>query len=561
MQLLLVVVGAIAVAAIAHRKGLEPSIVVVVLASLVSFIPGLPRFELQPGLILGVVIPPLLYSAALDFSFASFARNIRPILALGVGMVLVSTFATGLVAWWVVPSLAFTPALVLGAVVAPPDAVAALAVGRRLGLPKRLMAILTGESLVNDASALTVFSLTVAAVTGGHTTFSNPFLLFGYDVVGGVAIGLLLGFVVHWIRLRLRDSGLETALGLVVPFAAYLLAEQIHASGVLAVVMAGFSLGHNNASVGFETRLQDRQVWQSLDTLLETFVFAYMGLQCRFIFADINPNGLSWPSFVVGAAAILLTVLLIRPAWVFLAYGRDRVIDTVSRRVLGEQRVAARTERHRQRALRRNPNGPPPSGPLSWRYLTVISWSGMRGVVTLAAAAGIPSSFPHRDIIQALAFVVAVGTLLIQGPTLPPLIRVLNISAPEERRYEAESVHTARQIIQSATERKVREIFADPPDGVDRELLIKYKQRFKLMLEARRPASDDQTEQQTLAERPDSPMREATKALRRSMLAAQRTALTEARDKGELDDDVTRRELERLDYEEAAAWWSSSLDE
>ena len=284
MQLLLVVVGAIAVAAIAHRKGLEPSIVVVMLASLVSFIPGLPRFELQPDLILGVVIPPLLYSAALDFSFASFARNIRPILALGVGMVLVSTFATGLVAWWVVPSLAFTPALVLGAVVAPPDAVAALAVGRRLGLPKRLMAILTGESLVNDASALTVFSLTVAAVTGGHTTFSNPFLLFGYDVVGGCVIGLLLGIVVHWIRLRLRDSGFETALGLAVPFAAYLLAEQIHASGVLAVVMAGFSLGHNNASVGFETRLQDRQVWQSLDTLLETFVFAYMGLRCRFIF-------------------------------------------------------------------------------------------------------------------------------------------------------------------------------------------------------------------------------------------------------------------------------------
>jgi CPA1 family monovalent cation:H+ antiporter len=561
MQLLLVVVGAIAVAAIAHRKGLEPSIVVVVLASLVSFIPGLPRFQLEPDLILGVVIPPLLYSAALDFSFASFARNIRPILALGVGMVLVSTFATGLVAWWVVPSLAFTPALVLGAVVAPPDAVAALAVARRLGLPKRLMAILTGESLVNDASALTVFSLTVAAVTGGHTTFSNPFLLFGYDVVGGCVIGLLLGIVVHWIRLRLRDSGLETALGLAVPFAAYLLAEQIHASGVLAVVMAGFSLGHNNASVGFETRLQDRQVWQSLDTLLETFVFAYMGLQCKFIFADINPNGLSWPSFVVGAAAILLTVLLIRPAWVFLAYGRDMAIRTLLRRIMGEERVAARNERHLQRRQERNPNGPPPARQLSWRYLTVISWSGMRGVVTLAAAAGIPSSFPHRDIIQALAFVVAVGTLLIQGPTLPPLIRVLNISAPDERRYEAESVHTARQIIQTATEQKVKEIFADPPEGVDKELLIKYKQRFSTMLAARRPSGDDEAEQQTVAERPDSPMRDATKKLRRSMLAAQRTALTDARDKGELDDDVTRRELERLDYEEAAAWWSSSLDE
>lgn len=530
MQLLLVVVGAIAVAAIAHRKGLEPSLVVVVLASAVSFIPGLPRFELQPDLILGVVIPPLIYSAALDFSFTTFARNLRPILALGVGMVLVTAFATGLVAWWVVPGLALTPALVLGAVVAPPDAVAALAVGRRLGLPKKLMAILTGESLVNDATALTVFSLTVAAVTGEHTIFSNPFVLFGYDVVAGCLIGLVLGVVVHWIRLRLRDSGFETALGLAVPFAAYLLADEIHASGVLAVVMAGFTLGHTNVNVGFETRLQDRQVWQSLDTLLETFVFAYMGLQCRFIFAGLGASGLS---FVVGSAAVLLAVLLIRPAWVFLAYGRDRMIG---------------------RLVRRDITG------LPWRYLVVISWTGMRGVVTLAAAAGIPSSFPHRDVIQALAFVVAAGTLLIQGPTLPPLIRALHISAPEERRAEAESVRTARQIIRSATERTMTEIFANPPEGVDPALLSKYRDRIKMMLRARK-STDDEAEQETVAEQAGSPFREATRTLRRTMLAAQRQALTEARDKGELDDDVTRRELERLDYEEAAAWWSSTVDE
>ncbi len=538
MQLLLVVVCAIAVAAMAHRKGLEPSIVVVVLASAVSFIPGLPRFELQPDLILGVVIPPLIYSAALDFSFTSFARNLRPILALGVGMVLVTTFATGLVAWWVVPGLAFTPALVLGAVVAPPDAVAALAVGRRLGLPKRLMAILTGESLVNDATALTVFSLAVAAVTGEHTIFSNPFVLFGYDVVGGCLIGLLLGVVVHWIRLRLRDSGFETALGLAVPFAAYLLAEQIHSSGVLAVVMAGFSLGHNNASVGFETRLQDRQVWQSLDTLLETFVFAYMGLQCRFIFAELTPSGLSWPSFVVGAAVILLAVLLVRPVWVFVAYGRDLALRGLLRR------VGVRRSEGKQ---------------LSWRYLTVISWTGMRGVVTLAAAAGIPSSFPHRDVIQALAFVVAAGTLLVQGPTLPPLIRALRISAPEERRAEAESVHTARQIIRGATEDTMTELFADPPEGVDPTLLSKYQERLRALLDSRRSADD--AEQETVAEQAGSPFREATRTLRRTMLAAQRQALTQARDKGELDEDVTRRELERLDYEEAAAWWSSTIDE
>ena len=561
MQLLLVVVGAIAVAAIAHRKGLEPSIVVVILASAVSFIPGLPRFELQPGLILGVVIPPLIYSAALDFSFVTFARNLRPILALGVGMVLVSTFATGLVAWWVLPGLAFTPALVFGAVVAPPDAVAALAVGRKLGLPKRLMAILTGESLVNDASALTVFTLTVAAVTGEHTIFSNPFVLFFYDAVVGCLIGLLLGIVVHWIRTRLQDSGLETALGLAVPFAAYLLADEIHASGVLAVVFAGFSLGHNNLSVGFETRLQDRQVWASLDTLLETFVFAYMGLQCKFIFTGLNASGLSWPSFVVDAVLVLLAVLLIRPAWVFLAYGRDKALSTLARRLLGPDRVAARTARYEQRQQDRHPSGvlPPSSQPLSWRYLTVISWTGMRGVVTLAAAAGIPSSFPQRDVIQALAFVVAVGTLLIQGPTLPPLIRRLKISAPEEREYEAESVRSARQIIRSASEQTISDIVANPPEGVDPAMMTKYKQRFTAILDARRQTDD--ADEQDVAERAGSPFREVSRKLRRKMLAAQRKALTEARDKGELDDEVTRRELERLDYEEAAAWWSSTIDE
>ncbi|HEX4224094.1 MAG TPA: sodium:proton antiporter [Pseudonocardiaceae bacterium] len=558
MQLLLVVVGAIAVAAIAHRKGLEPSIVVVILASAVSFIPGLPRFELQPGLILGVVIPPLIYSAALDFSFTSFARNIRPILALGVGMVLVSTFATGLVAWWAIPGLAFTPALVLGAVVAPPDAVAALAVGRRLGLPKRLMAILTGESLVNDASALTVFSLAVAAVTGEHTIFSNPFVLFGYDALVGCLVGLLLGVVVHWIRLRLQDSGLETALGLAVPFAAYLLADEIHASGVLAVVMAGFSLGHNNASVGFETRLQDRQVWQSLDTLLETFVFAYMGLQCKFIFTGIRSSGLSWPSFVVVAVLVLLAVLLIRPAWVFLAYGRDKAISGLLRRVLGPERIAANADRRDQRRQRRGLGGPQPQQ-LSWRYLTVISWTGMRGVVTLAAAAGIPSSFPHRDVIQALAFVIAVGTLLIQGPTLPPLVRALKISAPEERQYEAESLRSARQILRSATETTMQDMFRNPPEGIDPELLTKYKSRMSAMLAARKQSDD--TDQDVVAEQAGSPFREASRTMRRTMLAAQRQALTEARDRGDLDEDVTRRELERLDYEEAAAWWSSTIDE
>jgi NhaP-type Na+/H+ or K+/H+ antiporter len=557
IQLLLVVVGAIAVTALAHRKGLQPSLVVVVLASAVSFVPGLPRFQLPPELILSVVLPPLLYSAALDFSFVTFARNLRPILSLGVGMVVVSTLVTGVVAAWAVPGLALAPALVLGAVVAPPDAVAALAVGRRLGLPKKLMAILTGESLVNDAAALTILALTVAAVTGSHTLFHNPLLLFAYGAVVGIVIGLLLGAIVHWIRLRLRDSGLETALGLLVPFAAYLLAEQVHASGVLAVVAAGFSLGYRDGGASFATRLQGRQVWKSLDVLLESFVFAYMGLQCRFVFADLASFDTTWSRFVLGAVAVLAAVLVIRPVWVFITYGqhivrarllrwlahRPRVAALVERKAV-RLRAAERSRRGFRRGSQREARSAVREG-LPWRYVVVISWTGMRGVVTLAAAAGIPAvtangtPFPGRDLIQALAFVVAVGTLLSQGPTLPPLIRRLRIVAPEEQEREAQAVMKAGEVIRQAAEAAM----ADLPEGADPVVVARLRAQIE------RAVARSRTEDAAEA---DASLRDTMVIVRQSILAAQRTALVRARNGGELDDDVVRRELERLDYEEAA---------
>ncbi|TDD98881.1 Na+/H+ antiporter [Jiangella asiatica] len=538
MQLLLVVVGAIAVTAVANRRGLQPSLVVVVIASAVSFIPGLPRFELEPELILSVVLPPLLYSVALDFSVFSLARNLRPILALGVGMVIVSTLVTGVVAWQVVPAMALVPALVLGAVVAPPDAVSAVAIGRKLGLPKRLLTILTGESLVNDATALTIFTLAVAAATGSHPYIDNPVLLFLYAAVVGCGVGLALAAVVHWIRQRLGESGLETALGLLVPFAAYLFAEELHASGVLAVVTAGFFLGHRDADAGFATRLQGRQVWKTLDVLLEAFVFAYMGLQCRFVFADLALDESTWARFALSAAVVLLVVLLLRPVWVFLVYG--------------------------PRALRRRwlpwlPRAPwaRRGDPLPRSHLIVISWSGMRGVVTLAAAAGVPAMtadgepFPGRSTIQALAFVVAVGSLLVQGPTLPLLVRRLRISTEAEAEAEAAAERRARQIAGTAAGDALRDLLRDPPPGADPTVLAQMRGRIAAAMDARQSADDRDADVEE-AERSPA-VRETMLAVRRAVLAAQRQALAAARDSGELDDEVMRRELERLDFEEAAA--------
>ena len=553
IQLLLIVVGAIGVTALAQRRGLQPALVVVLLAAAVSFIPGLPRFELGPDLILSVVAPPLLYSAALGFSFVSFKRGLRPILSLGVGMVVVSTLVTGAVAAWVVPGLTLVSGLVLGAVVAPPDAVTALAIGRQLGLPRRLMTILTGESLVNDAAALTIFSLTVAAATGGHTVLSNPILLFGYAAVVGILVGLLLAGLVHWIRMRLQDSGLETALGLLVPFVAYLTAEQLEASGVLAVVAAGFWLGYHDADASFATRLQGRQFWNTAGVLLEAFVFAYMGLQCRFVFEDLAASGMPAGQFALAAAAIFGTVLLIRPVWVFLTYGNGMMLH----------RAVGRLTRRVQLTRARGHPGvelpdEKPSRPLEWRHVLVVSWTGMRGVITLAAAAGIPvmaaggTPFPGRAAIQALAFVVTVGTILLQGLTLPPLIHLLGITVSEqERREQARSLRRARQISREASRRVLTEARANPPPGTHPAAIEYVVSRAQADQDARRQLDEQETCEEAAGQR--APSIEGTaRVLRRQVHAAQRTALVAARNAGELDDEVMRAELEHLDYEEAA---------
>ena len=431
MELILVVVGAIVVTAVAHRRGLEPALIIVVIGAAVSFLPGFEPPELDSHILLTVVLPPLLYSAALDFSFPTFFRNIRPILGLGIGLVVVTAFAVAAVSSWLVfVPLTFATALVLGAIVAPPDAVTAVAVGRKLGLPKRVMAILTGESLINDAAALTLFTIAVAQITGSETFIENPFLLFSYSAVLGPIVGAALGYVTLWIRKRLANPGLETVQGLVVPFAAFIAAEELHGSGVLAVVVAGFVVGNGTLGSGYQTRLQERYVWNSVDVLLEAFVFAYIGLHLRFVLEDLREAHESLAQVAIASVVVLLIVLVIRPLSVFAIFGRDKLSRHVESRysvpvpaaggrgALGTRRRARAPGRWRSLIDQRM---------LSWRENVVVSWTGMRGVVTLAAAAAIPPTtvtgepFPERATIQAIAFVVAIGTLLIQGWTLPTL--------------------------------------------------------------------------------------------------------------------------------------------
>lgn len=552
MELILVVVGAIVVTAVAHRRGLEPALIIVVVGIAVSFLPGFEAPELDSHILLSVVLPPLLYSAALDFSFPTFLRNIKPILGLGVGLVVVTAFTVALVSsWLVVVPLTFGTALVLGAVVAPPDAVTAVAVGRKLGLPKRVMSILTGESLINDAAALALFSVAVAQVAGSRTFIENPVLLFGYSAVLGPLVGAALGYVTLWIRRRLANPALETVQGLMVPFAAFIVAEELHASGVLAVVVAGFVVGSGTVDAGYQTRLQERYVWNSVDVLLEAFAFAYIGLHLRFVLEDLREAHESLMEVAVASALVLLIVLVIRPLSVFAMFSRGVLSRQVEKRLsvpvpeqggrgaLGTRRRATVPPRWRSRIDNRA---------LSWPENVVVSWTGMRGVVTLAAAAAIPVTtvtgdpFPERATIQAIAFVVSVGTLLLQGATLPLLIRRLELSADADQAYTAAETQKAEQVVHTAAASVLADFRANPPVGLDPRVLAEIR-----AVVARHSHDAD--------EMPDpdahTPRAEVFAQLYRDVLSAQRHALITERDEGRIDDEAVRAMLERLDLQEA----------
>ena len=508
MDLLLLLAGSLAVTAIARRVEWPAPLLLVAVGLAVSFVPGMPEFRLNPELILVLVLSPLLYSAALESSYLDIRANLRPIGFLAIGLVLATTAVVGLVAHWVVPDLPLAAALVLGAVVAPPDAVAAVSIGRRLGLPRRSMTLLTGESLGNDATALTAFKVALAAATGTAAfSWGEGVLTFLVAAVGGVAIGLALGVVVHAIRLRLGDGVLESALGMLVPFGAYLAAEEVHAAGVLAVVVAGLYLGHNAPAAGYATRLQETAVWRSVDVLLESLVFALIGLQLRTVIADARPD---WT--LVGASLVVLAaVIVVRFVWMFPAAWLPRVIPKIRARE------------------------PKPG----WRPLTVISWAGMRGVVSLAAAAAIPLEMPGRDVVVLLTFVVTVGTLLIQGTTLPALIRRLDVRADD-----ASDRALAEAQVQSAAARaSIDRLDEVLEEGIPDQLT----ERLRAIAEHRGNAAWERLGRQEL-ESPAS----AFRRLRREMLAAERSVFIDARDKGEIDDEILRKVLRELDLEEAA---------
>ena len=410
------------------------------------------------------------------------------------------------------------------------------------------MAILTGESLINDAAALTLFSIAVAQVAGTQTFIENPFLLFGYSATVGPLVGAAIGYATVWLRARLDNPGLETVQGFLVPFAAFIAAEELHASGVLAVVVAGFVVGNGAVGAGYQTRLQERYVWSSLDVLLEAFVFAYIGLHLRFVLEHLNEAHESLAEVAVASLVVLLIVLVIRPLSVFVMFGRNKLFRHVESKLNVPDRDPDKPlGKWRAKIDNRS---------LSWRENVVVSWTGMRGVVTLAAAAAIPVTtasgepFPERATVQAIAFVVSVGTLLIQGSSLPLLIRRLHLSRfSDDHEFDRGEELKAERVVHDAAEQVLGEFRANPPVGMNPELITQISATI-----ARHSQDAD--------EMPDpdahTKLAEVFSRVYRDVLAAQRAALIAERDTGHIEDEAVRAMLERLDLQEAGV--SARLD-
>lgn len=510
LTVLLVVIGSLAVTWLCRRLDISAPLVLVVAGIGVSFLPGVEIPEFDPQFVLLVVLTPLLYSAALESSYLDIRANQRTIGLLAVGLVAFTAVVVGLVAWLTVPGLGLAAALVLGAVVAPPDAVSALTIGRRLGLPRRVMTILGGESLVNDATALTLFRVFLAAA-GAGISWLDAGLTFLVAAVGGTLVGYLVGVLVHRIRLRLHDARIESALGLVVPFAVFLIGEAAHTSGVLAVVVAGLYLGHHAPRTGYATRLQEQAVWQASDTILEGVVFALIGLQLSTVVAGVGDVG----PLVVAGLVLTAATALARIVWHFPATYLPRLVPRVRRR-----------------------DPPPP-----WQLAAITSWSGMRGVVTLAAAFTIPNEYPFRNTVVFLAFFVTVGTLLLHGLTLPALIRRLKVRDDSRQTDLLAEAQTQYDAAHAAIERlDTLVVDADATVAHNAEKLRRWAQMSanSVWEQLGRPAEEN-------GESPSS----AYRRLRREMLATERAVFVQRRDEGAIDDEVLRRVLRRLDLEEA----------
>jgi len=519
IEVILGLLAAVAALALLSRRLPIPYPILLVLGGLtLAFIPGLPRVPLDPDLVFLFFLPPLLYPAALFTSWRDFHANLRPISLLAIGLVLFTTTAVAFLAHHFIEGLPLAAGFVLGAIVSPPDAIAATAIAQRLRLPRRIVTILEGESLVNDATALVALRFAIAALATGSFSLGRATAQFFYVGIGGIAVGLLVGWLSARITKPIDDPPIEITLSLLTPFAAYLPAEQMHVSGVLAVVTAGLYYGwHVPELTSSRTRLEAGPVWEMVEFLLNGFIFLLIGLQVPRVvhrLADRSIVQLVWY-----AVAISLAVILIRMLWVFPAAYLPRLIF---------------------KTLRKRDPYP------AWQHVTIIGWTGMRGVVSLAAALALPltieneKAFPGRDLILFLTFVVILVTLVVQGLTLPPIIHWLGVE--DDGAAEKEELEARLKANQAALNR-LNEI-SDSQQlnrNMVNRLRVEYEDRIRqLEISERAP---NHTQRGLFSSEYDQLAHEA--------LATERRMIIQLRNERVINDEVLRRIQRDIDLAEA----------
>ena len=455
---LLVVMGIVAVVAVISARIRIPFPILLVIAGLgIAFVPGIAAVHLDPELVFFIILPPLLFSAAWNFPWDDFRANLLPIFAMAVGLVFATLIGVGIAAVWLIPGLTLAGGFVLGAIVAPPDAVAATTVLKNVRIPRRLKAILEGESLVNDSSGLIAYQFAVAAVVTGSFSLWKAAGEFVWTSAGGVLLGLVVGAAAARLHQFLRDPAVEITLTILTPYLAYLSAEKLGFSGVLAVVTAGLHVGHRAwEALSTGSRLQRDAIWQFLDYLLNSIVFLAIGLQFPSIVEGLSMP--LWKMILVGSA-VSLVLIVIRFLWVIpLSWLQGRCL-----RHSGARRTAA-----------------------SRGGIIVASWAGMRGVVSLAAALALPLTtasgepFPHRHGILFITFCVIFITLVLQGLSLPWLARTLKI---EEYDSDLESETKARIALLEGLIADVAKLESEEAVPEHRESLAMWRGHYQNRLE------------------------------------------------------------------------------
>src|SRR3954471_18709068 len=495
-------------------------IVMVVGGLLLSFVPGIPRIDLSPDVIFFVILPPLLYSAAWLTSWREFSFNLVSILFLAFGLVTFTVLGVTVLGNWFLPGFDWRVGLVLGAVVAPTDAIAATTIAKRVGLPKRIVDILEGESLLNDATALLALEFGLALLVGGEKpTFTFGLLRLSYLVAVGILIGLAIAEIVHRVEDRIDHGPIEIALSILTPYVAYLTADTLKASGVLAVVACGLYLSRKSSHFfSASVRLQAWAVWDSLTFILNGVVFVLIGLQLPFVVASIRDHNQT--TLVLYGLAFSGLLILLRLIWIFPgAY----VANVIRRRIL-----------HQDARL--------PSS----RNIFIVGWTGMRGVVSLAAAIALPQTlasgvpFTQRNMIIYLAFSVILVTLVLQGLTLPPLIRALGVVSgsgphPEERE--------ARRIVLEAALRHLEESKSESdPEAAEvfEDLAHHYHHRLAMLAETGHGTQDLETN-----------FHKRFNDVSSELLRVERNTAVQLRNQGRISDELLREFERELDLSEA----------